>query len=258
MANNCYNSIQFYGKIDILKKIKSKFDKYEETNFFNEFGDLILDKKFDPNDKKRDGYEYGTRWFEFDIDLDDKNILQDNTYLLNISGDSAWSPPEILIHEICKKYKVNAEMFYEEGGADFMGETTFTWTKGVLIHKEECYPYREGMYNLSDNWLENTLEDIYDGLYSIVHNSDDSNNYSGGYFYDQLMLVFESYVTIQDRNNVLDELSLISDKELDEIINNDYRKNDNSIKDKNEIREVINKTISEIKKDYSVFNFDKN
>tara|TARA_R110002020_G_scaffold252173_1_gene465963 strand:- start:473 stop:1216 length:744 start_codon:yes stop_codon:yes gene_type:complete len=243
MANHCYNTIQIVGENKTIKKLKKKIDRYEETNFFNEFGDLILDKKFDP-EEKRDGYEYGTRWFDFDVDLDDKNISKDNLICLNLSGDSAWSPPEKLIEEICKKYKVSAEMWYEEGGNDFMGETKFFWKDDVLKKEEECYSYREGMYKLSDNWHENTYEDIEDGLYSLIHNGDES------YFYDQLCNLYEEYVSEKDRDAILKEYINIDTKDIEIIINHEYRKGDETETDVLVVYKKIVKIINQIIKDH--------
>ena len=97
MANYCYNSVQIFGKEKTLKKLQDKFNYYEKTNYFVEFGDYVLDKKFNPEDEKRDYYEYGTRWWEFETDLDSKNFNENDDCTLNISGDSAWSPPVELI-----------------------------------------------------------------------------------------------------------------------------------------------------------------
>lgn len=243
MANNCYNSVQIYGDIDTLKKLHDKFNKYKETTYFNEFGSIILDKKFDAT-KEQDWYQYGTRWWEFDLELDDKNISQENTSVLNISGDSAWSPPEQLIHEICEKYKVNAEMFYEEGGCDFMGETNFFWEDDVLKKEEECYSYREGMYKLSDNWHENTYEDIEDGLYSLIHNGDES------YFYDQLCNLYEEYVSEKDRDAILKEYINIDTKDIEIIINHEYRKGYKTETDVLVVYKKIVKIINQIIKDH--------
>ena len=244
MANYCYNSVQVYGDIDTLKKLQDKFNKYDETTYFNEFGDLILGKKFDP-EEEREGYEYGTRWFEFETELDDKNILQDNIYMLNICGDSAWSPPEKLFHEICKKYKVDAEMFYEEGGCDFMGETKFFWKDDVLKKEENCYSYREGMYKLSDNWHENMYEEIEDGLYSLIHNGDET------YFYDQLLNLFEDYVSEKDRDAILKEYINYTEEDLNVIIQHDYRRNDNTITDVLVVYKTMLRIINEIIKDHA-------
>ena len=51
-------------------------------------------------------------------------------------------------------------------------------------------------------------------------------------------------------NNIKNAISK-DDKELDRIINHEYRKNDNTIKDKNKIREYINKVINKINQDYA-------
>tara|TARA_R100001510_G_C7653328_1_gene211451 strand:- start:775 stop:1521 length:747 start_codon:yes stop_codon:yes gene_type:complete len=247
MANYCYNSVQIFGKEKTLKKLQDKFNYYEKTNYFVEFGDYILDKKFNPEDKERDYYEYGTRWWDFETDLDSKNFNKNDECTLNISGDSAWSPPVKLIREICNKFKVGAEMFYEESGNDFMGETKFIWNKGELYCYEKDYSYREGMYKLSDFWHDDMKENIDDGLFSIVHMED----YDGADMYDHMMNLFDDFIKEEDREEILDYYLEITDKELDRIINHEFRKNESTLKDKKKIREYINKVINKINQDYA-------
>lgn len=243
MANYCYNSVQIYGDVNTLKKLQDKFNKYEETEYFNEFASIILNKKFDAKEEQ-DWYQYGTRWWTFETNLDSKNFNEDDCCMLNISGDSAWSPPEKLIEEICKKYKVSAEMFYEEGGNDFMGETKYFWKDDKLEIKENCYSYREGMYKLSDYWHENMYEDIEDALFTLIHHDDES------YFYDQLCNLFEDYVSEKDRNDILKEYINIDKKDIQKIIDHEYRKNDNTITDVLVIYKKIVKIINQIVKDH--------
>jgi len=133
MANYCWNHVVFNGDAAKIKKLQEKFSKYEETNYFTEFGDYVLDRGKIGDDeetlKQRHddlGYSYGTRWWDFTMDdIYPSGIAEDTE--LKIMGDSAWSPPIMLISEISKVYKVKAEIEYDEPGMDFAGK--FTWNE---------------------------------------------------------------------------------------------------------------------------------
>ena len=43
MPNYCWNHVTITGNKKQLKKIKKKFDKYEESIYFTSFGDYVLD-----------------------------------------------------------------------------------------------------------------------------------------------------------------------------------------------------------------------
>ena len=162
MANNCYNYVTFEGSNESLRKLQDKFDRYGDCKYFTEFGDFVLDlSEIDNNAwmnsvRKDHPYDYGTKWWDFEIH--ERDYFKDED--MTISGDSAWSPPIGLIEQICKKYKLTAEMEYEEGGMDFAGFVTVGHT-GVIMHREmTAHQY----YYESDtgNWIEN-LSYNYDG-----------------------------------------------------------------------------------------------
>jgi len=45
MANNCWNYVTISGDKNVLDKIQEKFSKYDDFNYFTEFGDSVLNKK---------------------------------------------------------------------------------------------------------------------------------------------------------------------------------------------------------------------
>lgn len=135
MANHCWNWVQIIGERKTLEKIQKKFEKYEETNYFAEFGDYVLGKGKIGDDveilKQRHedvGYSYGTRWWDFTMDAED---TAENT-VLTITGDSAWGPPNILICQIAKVYGVKTEIEYDEPGMGFAGKVSWD-ESGVVI-----------------------------------------------------------------------------------------------------------------------------
>jgi len=166
MANNCWNHVVFNGDATQLKKLKNKFKEYDKTNYFTEFGDFVLDKgKVGDSlevleERHVNGkymcYNYGTKWWEFDLDgysCDDENEL-------TIAGDSAWSPPVNLVEQICIHYNLNAEMEYEESGCDFAGIVEFN-EKGIIDHKEMTY--HEGRYvDDVSSWMDNLYYNFED------------------------------------------------------------------------------------------------
>ena len=162
MANNCWNHVVFNGDTTQLKKLHEKFQSYDKTNFFTEFGDFVLGigeigdtpKVFE---ERHDDpyYNYGTKWWDFDLD-DYEEGAEDFT----IAGDSAWSPPITLVEEICKVYNLTAQMEYEEAGMNFAGYVDFN-NLGIVTNREmsaDEYAYENDI----GNWIEN-LKYNYDG-----------------------------------------------------------------------------------------------
>jgi hypothetical protein len=75
---------------------------------------------------------------------------------ITLSCETAWSPPIPFLENLCKMYKVNAYLFYSEGGVGFAGESTFNWVNGELeVYDDEC-GYLEGIYKYSNEefWSE--------------------------------------------------------------------------------------------------------
>ena len=119
MANNCYNWVHFTGSEESIKKLHDKFNDYKNFNYFTDWGNHVLDITNDTNEKTFDWcYKYGTKWWDFDIERPDIDELI-------VIGDTAWSPPEQLMEEICKHYDIQCRIEFEEGGNDFGGYAEF-------------------------------------------------------------------------------------------------------------------------------------
>jgi hypothetical protein len=146
----------FNGDTAQLKKLQEKFQSYDKTNYFTEFGDFVLGigKIGDTTEvlekRHKDAYyTYGTKWWEFDLD-DHEEGAEDFT----IAGDSAWSPPINLVERICMVYNLTAQMEYEENGMNFAGYVEFN-NLGITTNREmsaDEYAYE----NDKSNWIENT------------------------------------------------------------------------------------------------------
>ena len=151
MANNCWNYAVLSGGKAALDEIQERFSKYDDTNYFTEFGDLVLKKEMRNNYSEmthEECYQYGTKWWQFEMDRSDDNTLI-------ISGDSAWSPPLTLLEEMSSVYKVTIEGEYNECGMDFGG--FFKASDGIL--SDNYMSYFEYQLETDREWAINDLID---------------------------------------------------------------------------------------------------
>lgn len=78
---------------------------------------------------------------------------------VELSFNTAWSPPIGFCQMLTKLYPVKCELHYDEGGNDFCGISIIE--NGEITDTQE-YKYREGKYNLDKEgfWLdvESTIE----------------------------------------------------------------------------------------------------
>lgn len=155
MANNCMNWVNIYGKDRILDKIEKKLQSYEDhKGSFLEWGDEIIDLEPLEYDT-RSFYHYGTKWWNFEIERSRGQI--------NVSGDSAWSPPSELIRLICEKYKVSATIEYEEPGSDFGGSMEFD-EEGEVVDEVDM-TYDQWRYHDSDgDYINCICENLHDNF----------------------------------------------------------------------------------------------
>ena len=161
MANYCNNWINFEGSKTSLNRLEKKLKTYDKCKYFTEWSEYVIGiGKLDEGKgfHKKYGtdfnvyYMYGTRWFEFTIDREDNH--------LRVFGDSAWSPPIKFVEEVCKKFKLKADMDYEEGGCDFGGKTTFD-ENGIV--EQNNYSYNHWRYiDCYEGWQDELSERIYD------------------------------------------------------------------------------------------------
>jgi hypothetical protein len=153
MANNCWNYVTISGDKNVLDKIQEKFSKYDDFNYFTEFGDSVLNKKMlddYSNLNHEEWYMYGTKWWDFDVERSDDNTLI-------YSGDSAWSPPLELMRVITDVYPVSINGEYSESGCDFGG--FFSCEDGNL--SDETMTYREYQLETDRDWAINDIIDEF-------------------------------------------------------------------------------------------------
>ncbi len=210
MPNYCYNSITIRGEkkhIDHIKKICNSYDNY---SYFNDFGDdlLKIKRKKVTEPEKRGSIEqkYGTRFWDFSL-----NVVTDSC--LEISGDSAWSPPLILFQNLSEKYDLHIEGSYSEPGMDFAGEFSivngeYEWHNEMTCQEQT---YNEDFHTFYENYVIYNEPDDYDSFddflkcYNIDFKSDELDIIRDYYYNNKTNLE----LTMEEKTKIL--------KDLDEI-----------------------------------------
>ena len=150
MPNWCYNRITVYGQDENsekkLKEIEKIFESKEPFNEIypipdfktipNEKGELPkLEQKLNPDgsifyetynfpDGKNDDRWYmwcvnnwGTKW-----DIGDVGIEYEDSEILALTFNTAWSPPEGIVEKLREKYpELSFQCFYDEPGMEAAG-----------------------------------------------------------------------------------------------------------------------------------------
>ena len=146
MPNWCYNRVTAYGNEDKLKEIEKIFESKTPFNDifpmpdwkntpnengelpvlhqeFNKNGDLFYETYNFPDGRNDDRWydwrlqHWDTKWeaSEVEIELDDSEILR-------VEFDTAWSPPEGVMEKLREKFPdVSFQCFYDEPGCESAG-----------------------------------------------------------------------------------------------------------------------------------------
>ena len=187
MANHCWNdmSITEFSEID-KERILDFFKSYENFDYLTHWGDSIAK----PEDRTvgeityDNCYKYGSRWWDFKIDVGDNFI--------EVSGDSAWSPMTELAILLTEAFKCHVTLEYSEPGMDFAGVEYFK--DGVMT---ECNEFTYGEYEYlhmdSSYHTQKIVEDIRDGCYE------------GETLNDFLVLI--EYMSSADKKKVIEEFT---------------------------------------------------
>jgi len=159
MANHCWNTMSITQyKDDDKQKIIDFFKSYENYDYLTHWGDSLLK----PEDRTvgeitmDNCYKWGSRWWEFDLDVGDDYI--------QIDGDSAWSPMCELASLISEVFECHVNLDYSEPGMDFAGIENYK--DGAMIDIQE-FTYREYEYKFMDSHyhVQKIIEDIRDACY---------------------------------------------------------------------------------------------
>ena len=162
MPNWCNNYIKISGDestirtlTSVIKSLKSSDDNGPSDKVFQSL--IGLPPHMSDGDYEEKWYNTNIEWFgtKWDISYEEHMFTFDKDEI-TISCETAWSPPIPFLQNLCQMYKVNAYLFYSEGGVGFAGETTFNWVDGELeVYDDEC-GYLEGIYKYSKEefWSE--------------------------------------------------------------------------------------------------------
>jgi hypothetical protein len=180
MANHCYNHVSFSGSHEGLEKLASRIKlvvteadnidafklnhNYLGLSGYNYHRILGTKKKNLSLVSHKDVYqEYGSKWFECNYEIYEKAGVFG---AIDLSGDSAWSPMIPFIAKICKKFKLEAEGFYEESGMDFAGDYIID-SNGNIEENQMTYKEYQAKDNPEGYW-ENLMDDIQEGSYETL------------------------------------------------------------------------------------------
>jgi len=162
MPNWCNNYIKISGDegtirtlTSVIKSLKSSDDDGPSDDVFKSL--IGLPQHMSDGDYKEKWYDTNIEWFgtKWDISYEEHSFTFSKDEI-TLSCETAWSPPIPFLQNLCEMYKVNAYLFYSEGGVGFAGETTFNWVNDELeVYDDEC-GYLEGIYKYSNEefWSE--------------------------------------------------------------------------------------------------------
>jgi len=115
MPNWCYNSATL---ICPSKEIYDKLlQSIKEDNWFDTFVPLGLEYKYELACEM-----WGTKWSPYDIIINNED--EDN-FTIDISFETAWTPPLGVYKKMNEKYSIHTTAFYEELGCEFFGKCVY-------------------------------------------------------------------------------------------------------------------------------------
>ena len=156
MPNWCNNNINIYGDESTIATITSVLKGLKSNDYV--FQSLIgIPSHMSEADYKDKWYDTNIEWFGTKWDISaDEHAFTFGKEEISFFCETAWSPPIQFLENLCKMYKINAYIFYSEGGIGFAGQTDFIWTDGELDINDQEYGYLEGLYILSEDefWSE--------------------------------------------------------------------------------------------------------
>lgn len=156
MPNWCSNDIKIYGNegtikalTNVIKSLNVSVNGDKDNLFQSLIGlpDGMTEAEYKKNWFNTNNDWFGTKW-DVEVASDCFDFKKAGEILFFC--ETAWSPPIPFLVKMCEMYKLNAYIFYEEGGMGFSGETKMIWIDGVLSVEDNEYEYRKGIYLLSN------------------------------------------------------------------------------------------------------------
>lgn len=156
MPNWCNNNIRIYGDEGTISTLTSVLKGLKSEDYV--FQSLIgIPSHMTEANYKEKWYDTNIEWFGTKWDISaNEHAFTFGKEEISFFCETAWSPPIQFLENLCKMYKINAYIFYSEGGIGFAGQTDFIWTDGELDINDQEYGYLEGLYILSEDefWSE--------------------------------------------------------------------------------------------------------
>ena len=156
MPNWCNNDIRIYGDEKTIKALTNVIKSSEGKLFQTLIG---LPDNMSKSDYDVKWYDINLNWFgtkwDVDVNTDCFDFCEDE---ISFFCETAWSPPIQFLENLCKMYKLNAYVFYSEGGVGFSGETKLIWQDGELSVEDNEYEYNKGLYLLSNEEFWSNME----------------------------------------------------------------------------------------------------
>lgn len=184
MPNWCNNYIQISGTKENMEKIYHLF-KNEDSKRYRE---ILVMNYLIPHDTEYKQIEksgnfllnpqtkfYGTKW---DFRLNEANVIVVEEDYVSLGPSTAWSPPSEFCERLARKYDVNVEITYEEGGVGFVGREVYN--SDGLIEQEIYENYEEGLYNLEN---ETFWENLDSSIEYALENEEDLEDFMGRYYF---------------------------------------------------------------------------
>lgn len=200
MANWCYNNLNITGDKEIIAPLIEKI-KEIETSKTGLFESLVgIDDSGEGHMKDRlqlNVNGWGTKW---DVLGHSINPSYDET-CIELSFDTAWSPPVGFCQMLTKLYGVKCEIHYEEPGNDFCGMSII---EDGEITKEEDDTYREGKY-------KRDREGFWNEVNSDIECNIDDHQTGEDFFNNHYMN--ETYLTERDKNEIIDMFNDLKEDE---------------------------------------------
>ena len=163
MPNWCQNFATF------ICPTKTKYDELLESitndTWFQTFASLGLDKN-----EYEDGYErttaiavWNTKWPPQEVEI---VSTSDDTFTIEVSFDTAWSPPTGVYCKMKSDFDIDTTAFYEELGCQFFGRCIFSKeqelneTYDIPSNKTELIDLRAVIGSELNNHMESTFEEL--------------------------------------------------------------------------------------------------
>jgi hypothetical protein len=156
MPNWCNNDIRIYGNEGTIRALTNVIKSSDGKLFQTLIG---LPDNMSKSNYELNWYDTNLNWFgtKWDVDVS-TDCFTFSEGEICFFCETAWSPPIQFLENLCGMYKLNAYIFYSEGGVGFSGETNLIWQDGELSVVDTEYEYNKGLYLLSKEEFWGNME----------------------------------------------------------------------------------------------------